>query len=294
MQTLPGSNDKEKLDSLTALNHKEQAVWFLNAFWNSVGEANAEQVWTFKQKFDELDAEKRAEGSTLDEMQAHRFLEAIKETLTVQAMREKLRSTGAIAGQIRRVPLTHYLIMKYNVDWHDLVNAVLGDMEEIRKAQQKLDEVQTALREAEQREQESKQAKRELDAALKDVKDQEDARNNKTAELQKNSEEGGLVSRNRAKAELAQHLAEDPLPLRKAKITLEAAVKKADRAAIAAEAAVEEARVKFDEAQAYLEKVKKGGSPKGALWWMERELIEARAYLPKSKGGYNKREGAAQ
>jgi hypothetical protein len=37
---------------------------------------------------------------------------------------------------------------------------------------------------------------------------QEDARNNKTAELQKNSEEGGLVSRNRAKAELAQHLAE--------------------------------------------------------------------------------------
>lgn len=87
---------------------------------------------------------------------------------------------------------------------------------------------------------------------------------------------------------------QDPLPLRKAKITLEAAVKKADKAAIAAEAAVEEARVKFDEAQAYLEKVKKGGSPKGALWWMERELLEARAYLPKSKGGYNKREGAAQ
>jgi hypothetical protein len=58
MQTLPGANDKEKLDSLTALNHKEQAVWFLNAFWNSVGEANAEQVWSFKQKFDELDSEK--------------------------------------------------------------------------------------------------------------------------------------------------------------------------------------------------------------------------------------------
>ena len=30
-------------------------------------------------------------------MQAHRFLETIKETLPVQAMREKLRSTGAIA-----------------------------------------------------------------------------------------------------------------------------------------------------------------------------------------------------
>lgn len=134
------------------------------------------------------------------------------------------------------------------------MNAVLGDMEEIRKAQQKLDEVQAALREAEQREQESKQAKRELEAALAEVKSQEDARNNKTAELQKKTEEGGLVSRNKAKAELAQHLAEvilfvkldrilmnwqDPLPLRRAKITLEAAVKKAEKAAIAAEAAAE-------------------------------------------------------
>jgi hypothetical protein len=38
-------------------------------------------------------------------MQAHRFLEAIKETLTVQAMREKLRSTGAIAVWPAPAPL---------------------------------------------------------------------------------------------------------------------------------------------------------------------------------------------
>ncbi len=37
------------------------------------------------------------------------------------------------------------------------------------------------------------------------------------------------MSRNKAKAELAQHLAEDPLPLRRAKITTEAAHKKADK-----------------------------------------------------------------
>lgn len=293
MQTLPGSTDKQKLDALTGLTHKDQAIWFLNAFWNTVGEPNAEKVWGFHHKFVELDHEKRAEGSTLDEMQAHRFLEAIKETLTVQAMREKLRSTGAIEGQIRKVPLTHYLVMTFNVDWHDLVNAVLGDMEEVRKAQQKLDEVQRALKEAEQRQQESKQAKRELEAALADVKAQEEAHNAKTADLTKKSEEGGLVSRNKAKAELAQHLAADPLPLSKAKITLEAAVKKADRAAAAAEAALEDARNKVDEAEAYLKKVATGGSPKGALWWMERELHEARAYLPTAKGGYKKASGAS-
>jgi hypothetical protein len=30
---LAGSNDKEKLDDLTSRTHKDQAVWFLNAFW---------------------------------------------------------------------------------------------------------------------------------------------------------------------------------------------------------------------------------------------------------------------
>ena len=56
------------------------------------------------------------------------------------------------------------------------------------------------------------------------MKKQEDAYATKTATLTKKSEEGGVVSRNKAKNELAQHLAEDPLPLRQAKITAEAAV----------------------------------------------------------------------
>jgi hypothetical protein len=43
------------------------------------------------------------------------------------------------------------------------------------------------------------------------------------------------------------------------------------------------------EAEAYLEEVKKR-MPLGTAWWMDREIHEARAYLPKNKGGYNKRE----
>ncbi len=106
------------------------------------------------------------------------------------------------------------------------------------------------------------------------------------------------MQRNKAKNELAQHLAEDPLPLRKAKITQEAAVKKTERAAVAAEAAAQEAaRAKeaaeaafaeaskrVEEAEAYLEKAK-NSLPHGGVWWMERELHEAKAYLP--KGGFN-------
>ena len=70
------------------------------------------------------------------------------------------------------------------------------------------------------KEEELKKSQAELEAALAEVKKQEDAYNAKTADLTKKSEEGGVVSRNKAKNELAQHLAEDPLPLRKAKITL--------------------------------------------------------------------------
>jgi hypothetical protein len=68
-----------------------------------------------------------------------------------------------------------------------------------------------------------------VDSALAD--------DNRTAELQRKSTEGGIVQQNNAKAELAQHLSEDPLPLRKAKITLEAATKAAEGARQVAEEA---------------------------------------------------------
>jgi len=53
----------------------------------------------------------------------NRFLEQLKETMTVTEMRDNLRSTGAITGTVRMVPLSHILIFKYKVNWHELVNA---------------------------------------------------------------------------------------------------------------------------------------------------------------------------
>jgi len=81
-----------------------------------------------------------------------------------------------------------------------------------------------------------------------------------------------MVARNKAKNELAQMMAKDPLPLERAKITTAAAQKKAERSFVEAEAALEEAK-------------KKGGAGLGDLWWMEREIKEAKKYMPQSKGG---------
>jgi hypothetical protein len=225
-----------------------------------------------------------------------------------------------------------------------------------REAEAKKSEEEAKSREADAktREAEAQQAQKELEAALAELKAQEDTFNNKTNELKTKSEDESVsvVNRNKAKNELAQHLASDPLPLRKAKITQEAAVKKADKAtSIAKEAArqaessrkqaendrkaaetarqeaeaarrdaeaarheaeaaraaaekareaaaaakkvadeaLEDARKKVAEAEAFLEEVKKRpGQAYGALWWISRGLEEAKNFLPEKKGGVKK------
>ncbi|KAL6080410.1 putative TolA protein [Balamuthia mandrillaris] len=324
MGDLQGSSDSEKLLSLCDRSYKEQCIWFLNAYWDQFASNEAEKLWGYVQKCAELDLQRKAAGSALDELNAHRFLESIGETLTVLALRDKLRKTGAIGPTERPkvVPLTHYLLFRYDgagVDWRTLVNTKGDNSAEIAEAQRLLDQVTAAFvesdrtaalaREAEAaaREQEApfKAACEEVEAAVADVQAQEDSYNARTEELKRKSTEGGVVQQNKAKAELAQHLAEDPLPLRKAKITLEAAKKKADKARApfeaatkaaeearaVAEEALEQTRRRVEEAEEYLREVKaKPGTPHGAIWWLERELEEQKAYLPASKGGVIKRK----
>jgi len=90
------------------------------------------------------------------------------------------------------------------------------------------------------------------------------------------------VQQNKAKAELAQHLAADPLPLSRAKITADAAAKKAEKAVNAAQAKVDEIEKQIKEL------TMKSGSAAGTLFWIERELHEAKQFLPMRKGGRTK------
>jgi len=198
---LRGANDHEKLQELITRPHKEQAVWALNAFWGvppqNFGNETAEKFWNYIKKTQEFDLQKGKDGNELDELNAHRLLEFFKETMTVQEMRENLRSTGAITGNVRNVPIIHILIFKYKMDWHKLVNASQGDnRKELEEAQRRLDEVQAAFREAEKKaaeakkkEAEAKIAQKELEAALAELKAQEDAFNQRTQELTTKSDD---------------------------------------------------------------------------------------------------------
>jgi len=333
VEMLSGKDDYEKLTNLTKKCYKDQAIWFLNGYWHKFSD-DAELVWKYVLKFQQLDLQKGAEGNEVDEVNAHRFLEAFQQTQTVREMRDNLRGTGAIQGTPKAFPITHFFIYKYQINWKELINSTQGDnAAEIEEAQKKLQAVQTAFNDAQkkaeeaktavdlsktrekeaiQKEAELKAAKIELEAALKELHAQESAYNEKTNSLKSKSEDESAsgVQRNKAKNELAQHLAEDPLPLRRSKINQEAAVKKAEKATKAAaeaviasenatkaavaakqaaEKAVEEMSAKVDEAEAFLQEVKsKPGCAAGAIWWMERVLHEAKAYLPERKGGYRK------
>jgi len=329
-EKLPGANDHDKLAALAELTYTQQAIWFLNGFWDQFGD-DAEKIWNWAESIAKFDLEKGKHGCGVDELNAHRFLESFHETMTVREMRTALRSVGALSEQDRPklVPLVHFILVKLKVDWHKLVNASQGsNQEEMREARRQLEVVQAAFDESNARaaaakaafevaaaseraalaaEAPFKAAQEEVETALAEVQAQESLYHGKIADARQRSETGGVVSRGKAANELAQLLAEDPLPLRKAKITLEAAQKKAEKArapflaareiAEADRARAEEAKDAADraldnaakavaEAEAYLDEVsKKGGSPLGAIWWMQRTLTEQKKFLPTSRGG---------
>jgi hypothetical protein len=269
--------DDDKIKQLAKFTHKEQSIWFLNANWNRQKELQLqpETIWKYVQKFNELDLQNRDQGCALDELNAHRFLESFKDPLTVMEMRELLRRSGAISKEARPkdFPITHFLLSHFKTDWHHLVNASQGDnADEMAKVQALLREVQAAIPELEKANAESKAAHAEQ------VKQQK-LYDDKTEDLKKRSSEGSVVQQNKGKAELAQHMATDPLPLSRAKITAEAAAKKAEKALNAANAKVEACEKQLKELAL------RAGSAGGSLWWMDRELQEAKRFMPQKKGG---------
>ena len=65
--------------------------------------------------------------------------------MTVREMRDSLRGTGAIESNIRYVPITHIIIVKYKLNWKDLVNRSIANQAELAKAQALLDAVMVII-----------------------------------------------------------------------------------------------------------------------------------------------------
>jgi len=329
--------------------YSQQAQFFLNAFWPEI-QNTAEDIWRHWVKIKELDRlqynglppakkpEHYSEGNSLDEFWSHKFLESIGKTLSVVDFRQEFKKIDANSD--KNMGLVEFLVWEYKQSVHELMQRPQGgESGEVIKAKAMLEEVEarskaanTALEQASYTEATAKRSKEaaiisateatktakaaavaaaEQQSAVDALKSQEACYASKTAELQAKAEVGG-VSGMRAKNELAQHLGEDPLPLRKAKLTAEAAAKKTDKAnqlaqsakeaaekdriaaeaaadaaeqdRIAAEHAVGECENALAAAEAYLEeqKAKGTGATHGTFWWLDRELAERKKFMPKS------------
>jgi len=221
--------------------HQEQAIWFLNAFWNGGVKQFSEDIWGFNLKFNELTKLGDKSQNDLDELVGHKFLETVGETMTVLQLRAKLSEVDI--DKNKRMCISEYLLFKFNKSAHDLVNAPQGDSAELAKAQAlvdeasralddllaKLEEQKIAVAKSEKAELEAAKAEEEAKAALDELHAQEKALADKIASLEKKSEEGGVVSRNKAKAELEQLRSDDPLPLQRAKLNQGATLRKSEK-----------------------------------------------------------------
>lgn len=295
-------------NELVTKPYSEQAQWWLNGFWNQGAEKESENIWKVTHVFMEVDTGqpmlygKRVadykEGFDLDELKSHVCLEKLGEVLTAIELRKRLKAIDIDANN--RMSLSEYLLDKYKKTAQDLVNAPQGTLDRslIEAAQAKCDEAQRLLdaateakRQCDIAEAPLKKANEELAGIVAEIAALEKAKSDKLAELNGLISDPNLsaVKKGKATQEKAQLEAEDPLPLRKAKITQEAALKRVEKARApftaateAAEAARAAAEAAFQEAKAYLEELaKKGGTPHGTIWWMERVLTEKQKFMPK-------------
>jgi len=283
---------------LTRMKYAEQAKWYLNGFWLDGAEKDAEAVWNFTQGFIKFD-QKKANGNELDEFWSHKFLESIGETLTIVELREKLKKIDM--DKNGQMGLLEFLAFYFNKTAKQVVEAPQGqNAAEIRQASEKLQAVQDALIEQQAAlektrvaEETVKKAEAELKTAVDELHKQEASYNSQISSLDTkiNDPNASTVSKNKAAAELAQLKNEDPLPLRKAKISQEAGLRKVEKDRKSLELARENLEKKVaetekaaEEAEAYLDQLKRQpANPFGAIWWLERELAEAQKYLPKKK-----------
>lgn len=297
---LMGVDTAEKFELLTKKPYKKQAVWFLNAFWEDYfkTDESREKIWEYCNLMIKLDP-KGENGNELDEFKAHQFLEKTEGAQTVAQMRKELKEIDIDFNKY--VALSEFLVFQFKCDVKALVNAPQTSDSEaskaITKAQQEVDlamaKAQAAAQAADEAQKDADAAaKREAEAqaALDELNAQQKAYDDKCSSLEVigANMDLGIVKRNRAKQELAMLKAKDPLPLDRAKINQGATVrkakkarKKADKSAAAAKESKESAEEAFKSADEQLSRLtaQSKGAGQGTLWFMKRELQEAKKYM---------------
>jgi len=229
---------------LETMSYKDQAIWFLNAFWADLEDAKslAEEVWELVGQFEECYSRESKGNSeqSLDMLGAARLLEIRGQTMTANARRDLLKSLDI--DNDKRMSLWEYQIHlwadKKPLAGKDCFWAVEELMTRPQGTNQALEEAKAVLEEVNQ--------------ALSDYLEK---RRKIEAEIEANA--GKVVKLNRAKNKLAvlndNNLMTD-VRFNKKQVTAEAAVRKAMKA--------------------------ENDTCAGEVWWQERTMAEVNKYKP--------------
>jgi len=281
------------LAELSKRAYKAQAIWFANGLW-SVCKNDIDKIYAWCQAFADLDmqgpAKKGADGNELDQFWSAKFLEDNVKALTAMERKAALKVIDHDSNG--KMSMIEFLTWHYKQDVGTVERAPQGSNQEaLARAQAEVDLVSKQLAVVSTKLEATRAAEAELEAAIADLKKQEEEYANKiaTLEAQANDPRASTVKKSRSANELAQLKAEDPLPLRRAKITQEAAQRRVQKERKALEEAYDELEAKMQAARAELDRVKAAGDGGGfgALWWMEREMFDADARLPTKRQKYD-------
>lgn len=262
----------KKFNKITSLNHTDQAIWFLNGFWDEM-EGEAETIWEMahqmiaiycgEPKTYGLKKWDKKEGNELNMFQSNQFLQKIKEPLTYVEFKKKVDLDNDNA-----MCLIEYLMYKYNKDVSSVVNSPQGgpDANQIELAKEKFEDARKKLQKA-------KKAEEEAVKALNILKKEEKQFEDQIKKLEIEANGSSVVKSGIAKNKVAQ-LKEKP-PMQAAQVNAEAKQRASQKAS-------KDAKEHFEQVSKLLKDIKtKGGGTKGAVWWMEREIKEMQQYQPK-------------
>jgi len=291
------------------LNYEAQAIWFANGFYSIVKD-DLNKIYDWWKAFVELDKQgptkKGADGNELDQFWSAKFLEDNVKALTALQRKEALKVIDV--DNNGKMSMIEFLAWHYKQEPAMVARAPQGDNEaQIKRAQEQMAKVQKAMAEVinslaflKQQQEELAKLKAELEVAVAELHRQQEAFDSKLASLDAiaNDESASTVKKSKASNEAAQMRAEDPLPLRKAKITQEAALRKVEKQQKQVDKAIADNEAKQVQLEKDMEMAKKelataqasGGGGKGAIWWMQRQLFEADAYLPTKRQQYDHRK----
>jgi len=233
---------------LETMEYREQAIWFLNAFWGDLDNASelAEEVWALVQQFETCYSRESKGNSmqSLDMLGSARLLEIRGQTMTANARRDLLKELDI--DDDKRMSLWEYQIHlwkdKKPLKGNDAMWAVKELMTRPQGTNQALEDAKSILEEVNQILQDFLEKKRVIEKKIEDSA-------------------GKVVKLNKAKNQLsvleANNLMTD-VSFNKKQVTAEAAVRKAMKS--------------------------EDNTCAGQIWWQNRALEEVNKYKPKRKG----------